>query len=101
MWSVRDGKFRVMNGQENGDGPWLDAGPCKADTWYKATVVADPAKRRWEFLIDDKKFDGAPLGFRTAQDSLQAINYLTETPAGAYIDAIRVGPAPEAGNAAP
>ncbi len=94
MWSIKDGKFRVMNGKEDGGGPWLDVGPCKADTWYKVTVVVDPAKRRWEFFVDDKKFDGPPLGFRTAQDSIQAINYLVETPAGVYIDAIRIGAGP-------
>ena len=57
MWRVRDGKFGVMNGNETGDAPWLDVGPCKPDVWYKVTVVADVPKRHWDFMIDDKKFD--------------------------------------------
>ena len=91
QWTAGNGKFRVMNGDNHGDGGWLDAGPCQPDVWYKVMVVADVPKHHWEFLVDDKKFDGPPLGFRGAVDALQEINYLVGGPAGAYLDAIRIG----------
>jgi len=94
QWTAGNGKFRVMNGDNHGDGAWLDALPCQPDRWYKVTVVADVPKHHWEFLVDDTKFDGPPLGFRGAVDALQEINYLVGSQPGAYLDAIRIGAGP-------
>jgi hypothetical protein len=101
MWHAQNGKFRVLDGDERGEGKWLETGiACKPDTWYKVALIVDVARQRWDFFVDDKKFEHAPLGFRTNQDTLQEINYLVETRPGAYVDAVRFSRVPPTGKAA-
>jgi len=89
-WNASGGRFRVMDGDENGGGPMLDTGLlCEPGKWHKVTLRVDPAKRRWDFFVDDKQFlPSRALGFRTKVDSLDVINFLVE--GGVYIDAVRI-----------
>jgi hypothetical protein len=97
-WSVKDGKFWVLDGDEFGGGKTLDTGfACAADKWYKVTVRVDVPRRKWEFFVDGKKFAAKqPLGFRNQQTVLDGINYLTEHPSGFYLDAVRITRLPAA-----
>lgn len=100
MWTIKNGKFHVLAGDEAGGGEMTSTGfDCLLDTWYKITLVVDVPKRRWEFFVNDKKFEGKPLGFRTRQQFLQEINFLVESQPGAFIDAVRIGPVAPAAKA--
>jgi hypothetical protein len=92
MWQVRDGKFMVLDGNEQGDGKWPDTGlRFTPDKWHKVTLRINPAERTWEFQVDDSKYQPAsPLRFRTRQSAMDTLDYHSETQAGAYIDAVRV-----------
>jgi WD40 repeat protein len=88
-WSVGGGRFKVSDGDEGGGGKLLDAFPCKSGQWYKVKLRVDVEKRKWEFFVDDQKFNAPrPLGFRTNVEYLDVINFLVE--GGVYIDALRV-----------
>jgi hypothetical protein len=96
MWQAGEGKFLVLHGNQLGAGAWTETGlNCEPDRWYKVAVRVDVAKQSWEFFVDGKRYEAkAPLLFRTKQDAVGGINYLTERPQGAYIDAVRVTRAP-------
>jgi hypothetical protein len=94
-WRAAEGTFWVLDGDEQGGGKLLDTGlALEPDRWHKVTLRVDVAAGRWEFSVDDQKFD-RKLGFRTRQPSLNGLHYLGEAPAGAYLDAVqlkRIGP---------
>jgi hypothetical protein len=93
MWKVSEGKFRVLEGNERGDGRWIDTDiACIPGRWYKVTQRVDVAKREWEFFVNGKQFAGGPWHFRFKVEYLIDIDYLTETQPGAYIDALKIGP---------
>jgi hypothetical protein len=96
MWKVSEGKFRVLEGDERGDGKWIDTDiACIPGRWYKVTQRVDVAKREWEFFVNGNKFPGGPWHFRFKVEYLIDIDYLTETQPGAYIDALKIGPVPD------
>jgi tetratricopeptide (TPR) repeat protein len=102
MWAASRGEFAVMHGGGDGQGEWLPTGfACKPGTWYKVELRIDVPRRTWVFLVDGREFKpGRPLGFRGPETgALAIIDYLTETPAGVYLDALRVRQLPEAGKA--
>jgi hypothetical protein len=93
LWAAGAGRFGVLDGNGAGSGRWLETGfACRPDTWYKLTVRIDVPKRTWAFLVDGKEFKPEhPLGFRGPEaGALNEVNYLTEAPAGFYLDALRV-----------
>lgn len=93
MWAAGDGKFRVLegSGQQFVDGHWVESPfACEPDQWYKVTLRIDVSKNTWEFSVDDEKFERDPIPFRTATSQIGEVRYLTEKPAGVYVDAIRV-----------
>jgi DNA-binding beta-propeller fold protein YncE len=96
MWSVKaDNYFRVLNGDERGDGKWIDTKLwCKPDNWYKVTVTVDLGRRTWGFAVDKQSHEEA-LHFRHNVSAIDGINYMTDTQAGVYIDALRFLPMPK------
>jgi serine protease Do len=98
MWKSAGGKFLVLNGDERGSGQWIDTDlVCIPGKWYKITLYIDLPKQRWDFYVNKTRFKGGPLHFRFKVASLVEINYLSETAAGGYVDALKIGPVDLAG----
>jgi hypothetical protein len=93
-WSAGGGKFWVLEGPNE---KWVDTGiPYEFDKWYKVILRIDVPNRRWEFLVNDRRFSlRQPLGFRAPQVSLDQLDYGSPTPAGFYLDAVRVTRLPD------
>ncbi|OWK38030.1 S1C family serine protease [Fimbriiglobus ruber] len=95
-WGAEGGQFRVFDGDERGSGRWVDTGiDCVPDKWYKAVVLTDVKNHRWEFAVNDKKYEHTDLHFRGRPDAIQGVNFLVENAGGMYLDALRILPAPE------
>lgn len=93
MWKVQEGKFLILDGDEKGDGRWTETGfACIPGRWYRVTLHVDVPKQRWQFSVDGKQFGGGPWRFRHKVEYLIDIHYLCESAAGAYIDALKIGP---------
>jgi hypothetical protein len=95
-WQVRDGKVLVFDGTATGGGKELDTGlRCEPGRWHKVVLRADHAKGKWELTVDGKTYNpGRLLGLRSAGVLLSELTYVSDTPAGAYVDALVVTLAP-------
>jgi hypothetical protein len=95
-WSARGGKFLVYDGNGSGGGREVDTGlRCESGRWHKVVVRIDPARRKWELSVDDRKYDaGHLLGFRFNTPGLREVSYRSDSPAGACVDAVVVTRAP-------
>ncbi len=89
-WMAYDGKFYAQDGDGHGNAPGEYSGfDWEPDTWYKVSLIVDPASQSFEFLVDDQKYDAPdPLGFRGTPSSIDHVSYLTNTPL--YIDNVLV-----------
>jgi hypothetical protein len=88
VWTVKDGKFLVLDGPDNFRETGFTSRPGK---WHKVTLRVDVSRKEWQFFVDDKLFEAPkPLRFRNAEASLDTIRFQCETEAGIYIDALRI-----------
>ncbi len=91
VWTVFKGKFLAFDGDGKGSGKFLET-PFASEPgkWHKVTLTIDVPAQRWEFSVDDRKFEPPqPLRFRSTEDRLSSIRYQCENVPGAYIDAVR------------
>jgi hypothetical protein len=85
VWRVANGKFQALH-----DGKWLDTPfAAEAGKWHKVVLRIDVPQQRWEFSVDDRKFE-KPVGFRSKVALLDTVRYQCENVPGIYIDAVRV-----------
>ncbi len=89
FWQVKNGKFLALDGNGSGGGKWTEFSPCKPDTWYTVKVAVDPAMKTWTVAVDNQK-PSQPFKFRYRATVFQRINFLVESQAGIYLDAIRI-----------
>ncbi len=94
-WSASGGNFYALDGNGRGSTNGEFSGfTWEPNTWYKVSLIVDPAEQTFEFLVDDQRYDAPdPLGFRGSPASIDHISYLTNTLL--YIDDIRITAVPE------
>lgn len=91
VWSVNDGKFLALAGDERGSGDWIrDGVAAKVDEWHRVVVEVDTDKRRWKLKVPELDYTSAELKYRGAPKQLLGVHYLAETRAGVFIDAIQI-----------
>ncbi|HSG73109.1 MAG TPA: hypothetical protein VLA12_22030 [Planctomycetaceae bacterium] len=91
MWRVMKGKIEALDGDERGNGKWLNTGlNAEGKEWIKVVVLIDTENKTWKFQLPESEFESGELKFRGKPQELRAINYLTETPAGMFIDALQI-----------
>jgi serine/threonine protein kinase len=94
VWTVKDGKFLVLDGPDNFRETGFTSQPGK---WHKVALRVDVSRKEWQFFVDDTMLETPkPLRFRNAEASLDTIRFQCETQAGVYIDALRVTRLPHA-----
>jgi uncharacterized protein involved in high-affinity Fe2+ transport len=87
VWTVKDGKFLVLDGPDNFRETGFTSRPGK---WHKVALRVDVSRKEWQFFVDDTLFETPkPLRFRSAETSLDTLRFQCETEAGIYIDALR------------
>ncbi|HYT87547.1 MAG TPA: hypothetical protein VEL76_02405, partial [Gemmataceae bacterium] len=91
VWNAINGKFLVLQGDGKGNGTFLET-PFVSEPgkWHKVTLTVDVPAQRWEFSVDDRKFQPPqPLRFRSTERDLDTIYYLCENVPGVYLDSVR------------
>ena len=96
-WSVRDGRFYVLDGDGQGGGTMEDTGILlRPMEWQKVATRIYPETKAYEFFVDDQKYDAPdPLDFRGDPGWIDRVDYLAQT--DAWLDAVRVSVIPEPG----
>ncbi len=97
MWRVaKSGTIEVLNGNARGSGNWTDTGVhVTGKDWIKVVQAIDCENKTWRFEIPGEGYKSDILKYRGNPKNLLQLNYLAESPDGAYIDAIQVSQQPD------
>ena len=91
MWRLQGGQFVTLDGDERGSGKWSSTDvSAPEDEWIKVVIEIDSVKRRWKLKLPANDYVSADLKYRGAPKQFLQLNYLSETPAGVFIDAIKI-----------
>lgn len=91
MWSVKEGQFLTLAGDERGSGKWQSTGVSATENkWIQVVLEIDTTTRRWKLKLPGMDYVSPELKYRGAPKQLLAVHYLAETPAGVFIDAIQI-----------